>query len=63
MNQNKVELEFVFIAKFDLSILVHDGVKSMHLPISETEYDTTAERNDIIIVSIPEWLAIEKELI
>jgi hypothetical protein len=44
------------------AILVDDGTNQFWLPKSQIEY-TDPDKYDVIIVTMPEWLAKEKDLI
>lgn len=58
------DFTLIFIKKLDASILVketEDG-EPFTLPLSQIEY-THARKVGYVEVTMPEWLAIEKELI
>jgi hypothetical protein len=61
----EVEIEAEYIHETDLALLINDGDQEVWLPKSQIKYDYVQGSDSLleIIVTMPEWLAIEKELI
>jgi hypothetical protein len=57
-NHDIVDVPCTIKHETDLAVLINDGDKDYWLPFSQVEVDRTAN-----VVSMPEWLAIEKGLI
>ena len=58
-----VEISGELIHETDEAILIDDGNRRVWLPRSQIEMDGTAFAGYNIKISVPEWLAQEKELI
>lgn len=65
MNKKLVELCVKRVTETDRAMLVSDGgSESAWLPKSQlTVLDVLDENEGMIVISVPEWLAIEKELV
>lgn len=55
-----VDIEVEVRAKTDRGVKVFDGTREVWLPLSQVEIH---KEKDKTIASMPEWLAIEKELV
>jgi len=62
MNKNYIEISGQKKHETDRAILFFDGKKEIWLPKSQIE-DLEERGKGVIIVTIPEWLAVDKELI
>lgn len=60
---DKVEIYLDFIMTLSACIVVSDGDENIYLPISLVEYDTTAVEGDLVAVTMPGWLAMDRGLI
>lgn len=67
MSSNEtIDIDVVIHAETALAILVSDNDledSAVWLPKSQVDYDERAKKGDIITVTLPEWLAIDKGLI
>jgi len=61
VDKNYIEITGQIKYETDKAILLFDGKKEVWVPKSQIE-DMEREKN-MITITIPEWLAIEKELI
>jgi len=56
--------DLTFVRSTDAAILVRDPDESeIWLPQSQIEWPEDVDRGDILTVTMPEWLAIDKGLI
>ena len=64
MKSDIIDIDVAIEARTEKAVLVHDGDKSkaVWLPLSQIEISPTGF-GGIETVSLPEWLALEKELI
>lgn len=58
---NIIDLALIRKAETSAAILVSDGTRSAWLPKSQIEIEDQPDGS--IIVSMPEWLAIDKEFV
>jgi hypothetical protein len=63
VNKNYIELEGSIIVKTEKAILFSDGLGEVWIPLSQLEDDPDKQANGLFKIVIPEWLAIEKELV
>ena len=61
----KIEIFGEIKRETELAIRFFDGTKTVWLPKSQIEYDepNPVSRHGMTTVEMPEWLAIEKELV
>ena len=62
MKSNLIDVACTFKHETKAAWLVNDGDRDIWLPKSQCEVDIAGD-NTTCIVTLPEWLAIEKELI
>jgi len=58
-----IAVSVLFVRETDAAILVDDAGNEVWLPKSQIEFPDDAKLDDVIDVSLPEWLAEDKELI
>lgn len=58
-----VRIEGCILADRDKSIFFDDGCRKVWLPKSLVEYEAGYSSDTLTEVLVPEWLAIEKELV
>lgn len=61
--KDPVEFCVIIRRETDKAFLVQDGTKEIWIPKSQIELDQDGGVGDTVVVTMPEWLAIEKELI
>ncbi len=63
MASEPIEIWVELIMITNAAILINDGQTEAWLPKSQIEYDDDAEPGDTIDIEMPEWLAVEKDLV
>jgi len=63
VNKNYYEFTGIIKHQTDRAILFYDGVKEVWIPKSQIEEEDDYEIGEEATITIPEWLAIDKELI
>ena len=58
-----IDLELELKHETDKAILVNDGAKDIWLAKSLVEYERAPNSKKMYIVTLPEWLALEKGLV
>jgi hypothetical protein len=62
MGKDKLaDIDVEVLRETDKAWCVHDGVKSVWVPKSQAEIEITKDR--IGVLTLPEWLAVEKGLV
>jgi hypothetical protein len=59
----QVELDMELLVETDAAVRVRVDDKNVWLPKSQIDMEEGAEVGDVVAFLLPEWLAIEKELI
>jgi hypothetical protein len=62
VDQNYYEITGQMKYETDKAMLLFDGKKEVWVPKSQIE-DTERMEKNMVVITIPEWLAMEKELI
>ena len=62
-NNELIEITCEIIAETKLAVCIDDGDKKVWIPKSQIGNTEKLHSEDVVEISIPEWLAIEKELI
>lgn len=60
---NTVELDLEKITETDYAILLSDGINEYWIPKSQLQEEPQLLRNNLLKIIIPEWLAIQKEMV
>ncbi|MBF0232952.1 MAG: hypothetical protein HQK65_07925 [Desulfamplus sp.] len=63
MEQETVEIYFTLEQQTEKAIKVTDGGNSFWLPKSQIKIKHVENAEDDVIVTMPEWLAIDKEIV
>lgn len=59
---NLVDIEVEILSETDKAWRVHDGVRAVWVPKSQVEIELTHGSNRLVVLTMPEWLAVDKEL-
>jgi len=63
MSDEMVEIHGTIIHETEESILLTDGDSEVWLPLSLIEYDYNCGVGDMVVIEVPEWMAIDKNLV
>jgi hypothetical protein len=61
--KNYIEFELDLAVETEMAINVSDGIGEYWIPKSQLEDDMEHLDNGMVRIVIPEWLAIEKEMV